>query len=492
MNNNAFQTLITLAFSTCLALALAHAQEPFSGAPLDFDGDGETDYGRYSNQNDGSANELVYYTSGGVNGFEFGGSGDTIALGDYDGDGVTDIVVVQEGQQGDPLAWKGSAILNQNFGATGDYVLSGCDFDQDGLSDMAVVNTDRVVEYIASSTSEEGSIELPLSNDHVLQNANCQPGHGLLIGSLESYVPQVFDPSEVPPLCGCKKFKKAGQFDLFDSCKADLASGACVTKKKQKFMLNPPASAKRFILTAVTIPDGEVVEQVIAKKKTVRVMYLAVNGEDTLAALRPKKKNSFIDLFIDGKLSKIKLEVKIKDAQPHYTFTEDEIEGNSLEMTKIFAQDGDQQLYEIAIDSLSASFIGNVVAGDNLLHSSMLELSGIDPNLDPNSLCDSIEPMADGGGGRLLKQAEHGGIVALFPRCSEIAKKVRLLKSGKVISSMIYTGLANPDPCDLRDHFRDYGLNMSKLSNNTIVEATMNNGMVRCYDTGKDFGDRID
>ena len=101
---------------------------PFPLVSNDFDGDGLSDIVLYSNQNDGSPNEYVYsfdYSSDSQtlpSSIEFGSSGDIIVPGRYEGE-LSDLAVVKS--DGESLNWlvrsteEGEVVSEISFGVPG-------------------------------------------------------------------------------------------------------------------------------------------------------------------------------------------------------------------------------------------------------------------------------------------------------------------------------------------------------------------------------------
>ena len=124
---------------------------------LDLDGDGSSDVVILKDQADGSPDELVYTYRESSTGFlssaiEFGNSADVPALGDYDGDTVTDIAVVRN--TGSSLTWitriQNGDDTSETLGVPGDFILTGCDFDDDGETDPAVFRLNQGILYLDS------------------------------------------------------------------------------------------------------------------------------------------------------------------------------------------------------------------------------------------------------------------------------------------------------------------------------------------------------
>jgi hypothetical protein len=128
--------LSTLAFSVPAALSSFSFS---TSAPLDFDGNGRTDYvvARAS----GPSSPLTWYVqnAGGFSGFVWGFGSDSSIVGDWDGDGLSDAAVWRPG--GAAVFYvrlSSGGLAAQPFGTTGDDATVAGDYDGDGRTDFAV------------------------------------------------------------------------------------------------------------------------------------------------------------------------------------------------------------------------------------------------------------------------------------------------------------------------------------------------------------------
>ncbi len=164
------QKSLFVSFTAACGLIASLIAPPYSLA-LDFDGDGIADPAAYEVQFDGSANEIavVYLesSSGNPRRREFGSHKEVPALGDYDGDGITDFMVVGSQDNG-TLLWRSrlssdsSIIQSFEFGLTDDITLSGCLFDNDNKHDAAVVRDGNSLHVRKSSDLGEQTVSLNL------------------------------------------------------------------------------------------------------------------------------------------------------------------------------------------------------------------------------------------------------------------------------------------------------------------------------------------
>lgn len=113
---------------------------PPAHAPLDFNGDGKTDFAVTR----ANGNQLTWWVLyNGTTNFDapsFGLSNDHLAPADYDGDGKTDVAVWREGPQSTFYILRSSdgTVKVDNFGQTGDMPQVVRDYDGDGKADVAV------------------------------------------------------------------------------------------------------------------------------------------------------------------------------------------------------------------------------------------------------------------------------------------------------------------------------------------------------------------
>ena len=118
-----------------------------SDAPVDFNGDGKTDYAVVRNVGGGSSGQLRwFYNTSGTGAptvaFDWGLNGDTSSPADYDGDQKDDIAIWRPGSQGNAafyiLQSQTNTVRIDVFGLTGDIATVQGDYDGDGKDDVAV------------------------------------------------------------------------------------------------------------------------------------------------------------------------------------------------------------------------------------------------------------------------------------------------------------------------------------------------------------------
>jgi len=118
--------------------------------PLDFDGDGVTDPTFKINQNGNSSQTIVNHVLRSndakhvTNEFGSHREGDFIAHANYDEDNQTEIAIVRINKNTNRLVWRvqdgnGGADHTINFGVAGNTIIIGCDFDGNGVDDIAFI-----------------------------------------------------------------------------------------------------------------------------------------------------------------------------------------------------------------------------------------------------------------------------------------------------------------------------------------------------------------
>jgi len=137
------QIFIRLMFSFAALFVLtsdSSAQIKLRNA-VDYDGDGRADVGVFRG---GTENAwYILKSGGGLIAQQFGSvHTDTLAPGDYDGDGKTDLAVAHVYPSGTDLFWYvqlsgGGIIENARWGITGDLIAQG-DYDGDNKTDITV------------------------------------------------------------------------------------------------------------------------------------------------------------------------------------------------------------------------------------------------------------------------------------------------------------------------------------------------------------------
>ncbi|MCB0328947.1 MAG: VCBS repeat-containing protein [Bdellovibrionales bacterium] len=432
----------------CLPITLLAQEElPNPRFPiLDWDGDGSSDITTFENQSDGSKNELVYRyreSSTGIipKAIEFGASEDKPALGDYDGDGVTDIVIVEERES--DLIWTqrivGSANTSVALGTVQDFVLSGCDLDGDGTSDQAVIGQETGLRYL-NATEEE--VTVPLS---------------LLEG-------------EVPTHAACGDIDGDGTWEV--------VLAVATTTSRRLVVFSSSTGEQRY---EVEIKDP-------------RDLFLFDSNDDgflDIGLFRKKKRRAFFETYAGGAdlssftraRSKLKGGKRVDGATALFDLS-------SASWNILFYGTGGV-LYEQTVPSGRVTrFLESTVEGHELFQPSDVSFTGVSELEDPEGRCVSIEDFADGINGRLFKLSEHGGLVILIPQCSYRPVKLAISYLGKIISTTTNSGGANGDSCGPRIHFRN-SQNPSDFDDGILVEVTAADKQIYCYRVNQ-ISNRVD
>lgn len=141
-----------------------------SRARFDFDGDGRSDFGVFSEQGGvwkilGSQTDQNFSTN-------FGLPGDKLAAADFDGDGRADIAVYRPSEGVWYLLRSREGFAAHQWGISGDQPVAG-DFDGDGRADLAVFRPSSGVWYVLQSSDWQPVIlQFGLSGDIPLPEAD--------------------------------------------------------------------------------------------------------------------------------------------------------------------------------------------------------------------------------------------------------------------------------------------------------------------------------
>ncbi len=131
-------------------LDITDIMAPVGNRVSDFDGDGRTDFSKYTPSN---GNWVVEKSSdGSVQDYQFGIEGDRIEAGDYDGDGKADFAVWRPSNGVWYIANSSDGTFDiRQFGLSSDKPVTA-DYDADGRTDIAVYRPETGVWYIWQST----------------------------------------------------------------------------------------------------------------------------------------------------------------------------------------------------------------------------------------------------------------------------------------------------------------------------------------------------
>jgi hypothetical protein len=139
----AFGCLIANRVEILFSLALLFSVPAIAAVPNDFDRDGVSDITRVEIESDGTLTwKAVLSTNGSSTTLGMlGQEGNQLAMAQWLGAG-TQIGIVSEEKGGDGIVWSiidsSGTRINRVFGRKGDLVISGGDFDGNGVADAAV------------------------------------------------------------------------------------------------------------------------------------------------------------------------------------------------------------------------------------------------------------------------------------------------------------------------------------------------------------------
>ena len=122
-------------------------------APGDYDGDGRFDLAVYRGAANGPATFYVQQSTAGLRAVQFGIGSDLVVPGDYDGDGKYDFAVLR---QGSVYTWyifgsAGNSFRAVQFGTKPQLSVQG-DYDGDGRTDIATWNPINGAFYVNRSS----------------------------------------------------------------------------------------------------------------------------------------------------------------------------------------------------------------------------------------------------------------------------------------------------------------------------------------------------
>ncbi|MGI6681305.1 MAG: hypothetical protein ACOX3T_07490 [Bdellovibrionota bacterium] len=138
---------------------------------VDFNANGNTDFHLYGkNGNNVNFGHGFFLDDGQTASLTLGKvKGEKIALGDYDGDNKCDVGIVGVGKKKNFVVWKYSGISQDSrlskvnrFGSGKVRVLTGCDFNGNGKTDLAYI--DRKTLYYKDFNGKQRQIKLPRAN----------------------------------------------------------------------------------------------------------------------------------------------------------------------------------------------------------------------------------------------------------------------------------------------------------------------------------------
>jgi len=128
----------------------------------DFDGDGTTDFSVFRSSN--STWYVVYSSTSSTSSYAFGTGGDLVAPADYDGDGKTDEAIFRPSTGVWHVHASTAGYYTTSWGSSGD-IPASADYDGDGKADLAVFRpSDRKFYSINSADSSLQTIDSGISS----------------------------------------------------------------------------------------------------------------------------------------------------------------------------------------------------------------------------------------------------------------------------------------------------------------------------------------
>ena len=360
--------------------------------------------GLVERQHDGSPNELVYRLRNSIGEWlsvvEYGKSSDLEVHGDYFGNGWN-FAVVKLIESGFGWNFRASGADPVLFGAPGAVVIGGCDFSGDGLHDMALIQDGRLIYRPLTADAQANEAALPLTAGAVLTSVGCGDTDGDLrdeIGLLER------EGSVGQEAFLLRVFNAEGQ-ELF------------VRRVVRA----------RWLLFADIDGDGrrEVGYTPARRRRNPRAVIFY--PQDGAAPLRFK-----LPAFQDNSVARL----TSGDGQVH--------DGLLLQRRS--------SLYTYSFRERAALMAGEAEADQALLKTVNSHFTGSSNPDNPDGLCGTLRPAADGPEGFLWKASDINGlVVVLLPaELRRVFSSVRIMKYGEILAELTYGGKANGN----RQHWR--------------------------------------
>lgn len=496
--------IICLLLAAFVSPVVAQEEEVPVYTFLDFDGDGQSDTGLFENQADGSPNELVHQFELSSDesriAEEYGKSTDFVAYGDYDGDGTWEITFVRDNET--TLDWytHRSSTAGATFGETNDIILSGCDFDRDGTTDRAVIReTSLLVQQ--SSDEEVTTTELELGESMAIRSALCVDLDGddslelLFVGSAIQT-----DSGKLTPLQKCKELYRGKK-----------KRRKCRQGNKQIKEKNAEISSRIDILQVLDALGKEIYTTKAKKASSPVIADLDNDGTYEFGYFKYLPRNSKLHYFVPQTeeevttyskeivelpvntryVTFVKRDVEVDDSEGGEEEEVSEVTTESRDFLLLYDGDGLFSYFDLETLTVTEQFT-TTLRGDELITGVNVNYTGSNVPEDPEGFCDSIEDFSDGPNGRVWKPSDHDGTaVFVRPVCDGRAKSVSVIKDGRTLAELRYAGLANPDSCGLREHWR-HSKSPGSFPARSLVAVKMNGGAIKCYQLNDTPGKRND
>lgn len=379
---------------------------PIQAAPLDFDGDGISDTVTISRQNDDSPNEIVYNTILSSDNetyyLEYGKREDLLAPGDYNGDGVWELGLIKA--DSDNYTWQfrfgdNSNVENVSFGQSDDAFLSGCNFDEDNATELALLRENTFIFYNLENETES-SFDISIPSNHSLKDIYCADTTGDGIAELF--------------LLLSRSRNNKTKYKIL----AYNASGEQILKRRLR------AADELF----ASLPENQ--------------------SQNFIASILHRKNKSIISYYNNSGAvdNKLKLSSFSQATSSMRYNSIDELQSTIVYMDSL-------ALYQHDYPSNDTALLEAPVSGDELLMSVNRYFTGNSNPEDPSDVCSEIMPAKDGANGFLWKQSDfHPGAVVLFPASysNQVFSSVYAMKDGNKIDDFFFTAIANGN----RQHWR--------------------------------------
>ncbi|MEZ4753177.1 MAG: hypothetical protein R3A13_02575, partial [Bdellovibrionota bacterium] len=445
-------------------------------AANDFDGDGISDVVLYINQNDGSPNEYVYsfdYSSddsGLPSSIEFGASGDLFVPGRYNGT-QSDLGVVK--LDGEVLNWvlrstETEEVETIEFGAAGDIVLGGCDFDGDALSDLAVFHEGQL-RIRKSSDAQVVGIPMNLKEAAKIKDVSCADLDKDGIDELLLLTKETPSREELG-LVRCKRVYRGKR--KRKKCRR--------TNKALKATAKERVMARSYSIFVAESYATTITKEILKKANKFLAAFDLDNDENLDLAYVNKASSNVhrINVIVGDQVVPIDLPA-IKDVSVG-TFKEDS--------SGVILHTKAGELYTISSTDLELEAFETSASGNNLLKAVNAATVGASLGDSPDG-CSEYPGI---GNGFLWKPVSEstGKLVVLLP--SSYRQKisgVKVMSGSKSHESLAFAGDQHNGG---RPHYRSYSKAGKNFPDGSYVAVAMKQGGVHCFGPIEDTSQRAE
>jgi hypothetical protein len=407
--------------------------EPSASAPLDFDGDGFSDPVVFVRQNDNSERQIQYtrFNSSDSSVFqdEIGKREDLLASGIFTANGTTELITARALTDGN-ISWD---VLNEDglrasrsFGSSASALIGGCDFDGDGLSDIAYLATDGL--HVASVGSEaEWIMPITFAENSHLTDITCADTNA----------------------------------DGLDELVVSEASEQVVVNEPPKF---------RYSARVINRDGTEVLA--IAPRRQFKIVVADYDGDGneeigtylTRRSVRPR-----ITIFDEtGSITNIRV-------TPFAQASAAVVPGVDNEpVPGLFLLGKFGEVYSYRMGDAATTLLMSGVSSDATLLSRSASIVPVNEEVDagPEGCSEVFYP--DGANGFLWKESDtQGGIVLIFPeRYTRKFQSVVVSKFGRVLTETYFAYFANGN----RQHWRNPSRPAASFPSDSVVVASTPEG----------------